>query len=124
MYPPMTEPAKAQEAYSIGDLTLEDRNPVSSRSTRSVLPGKGIGTTEESITASARSPTPPSCIKRWKKYDDDVPLVTPGGSDRAFRFSANNSHFLENGGSGILNVGVDDGRAFASLCHPPDQTPR
>ena len=48
----------------IGEPIDCDRKAVSNSSTRSVLPGSGIGITDESTTASANIPTAPRCINQ------------------------------------------------------------
>jgi hypothetical protein len=97
MYPPMMDPAKAHEAYSIGEEIDEERNAVSSSNTRSVLPGKGIGTTEESITARAKIPTPPSLISHWKKSDDDFPFTPVELDSASTHIDVNAAPFSANG---------------------------
>jgi hypothetical protein len=78
MYPPIMEPAKAHEAYSTGDEIEDERKAVSKSNIRSVLPGNGIGTTDESIIARANSPTPPSRISHGRKREEDFPWVSEG----------------------------------------------
>ena len=77
MYPPITDPANAHDAKMIGELAEEERKAVSNRSTRSVLPGNGMGTTDESTIARANSPTPPRCISQPRKPDDFFPAIAP-----------------------------------------------
>src|SRR5215469_2452214 len=86
-YPPIAEPAKAETARMIGDEVDLDRKAVRSSKIRSVLPGNGIGISEESMIASPKSPTPPRFISQRMKSDEDrAPgaAVLNEGSSSAF----------------------------------------
>lgn len=49
---------------------------MSSSNTRSVLPGNGIGTSDESITARAKIPAPPRRISQSTKNEEECPCIS------------------------------------------------
>ena len=75
-YPPIAEPGKAEAARMIGDEADLDRKAVRSSKIRSVLPGTGIGMTDESMTASPKSPTGPRPISQRMNCEEDRAPVT------------------------------------------------
>lgn len=123
MYPPMIEPAKAQDANSMGEVTEDDRNAVRSNSTRSVLPGSGIGTTDESTTARKKSPTPPRCINQPRKCEGDFAPAAAAFDEVFSTAFANASHTNRAEYRMSLNSVTDDGHACAHPLRPPVQTP-
>jgi len=60
----------------IGDEADLDRKAVRRSKIRSVLPGTGIGMTDESTTASPKSPTGPRLISQRTTCEEDRAPVT------------------------------------------------
>ena len=66
----MIEPARAALANEIGEAMEFEWNEVRSTSNRSVLAGSGMGITEESTIASAKTPTLPRWINHPSRCDE------------------------------------------------------
>lgn len=65
-YPPSIDPAIAQNASQTAVIAVVPGCAESSNSSKSVLPGKGSGMTEESTTDTAKIPNPPRLASHRK----------------------------------------------------------
>ena len=105
----------------IGELKEEDRNAVSNSRTRSVLPGSGIGTIEESTIARANSPTPP----RWISHPRNPDELFPASADvlKDALWSAFHKAIPRAGIDVLVRLNGAPGaaRVHARLRHPPDR---
>src|ERR1035437_248794 len=87
-YPPTTDPATAQAMKEIASLPEVYRCAVRNSRSRSVVPGTGSGIIDESISETAKSPTPPSPTSQRKRceLDGEPALVTSRSWSNIVRF--------------------------------------
>jgi hypothetical protein len=105
----------------IGDKADLDRKAARSSRMKSVLPGTGIGISEESMIAKPKSPTGPRFISQCVNDDEDR-APGAGALDEESSNAFNNASEIPGSGARLkLNALHDDRHARARPLDPPVQ---